>query len=370
MLKKHKPTLLIFPINIDSAKPIIRFASMVGIRVIGATSINNYMAREDGVPCINLPYVTAADFESRLMDVLDTYAIDRIWTPHHAVWSYLSTASKGNPRLNEALCGDHPFISNWNLFNESDEWGKRMQCDRFAEQAAPVDSVIQPALSAVAYASIHRGFLRIPGESDLDKLEALCAIARTAPEGDVVEIGSLYGRSAYALGRLAGAYGIGSCISIDPWSMASGEDQGEQAQILRLGLPFIDYEHIFAEFLATAAEVPGMSYIRLPSKLAILEYSEFARHRLLAAPELPPVSVLGKISILHIDGNHRLDEVRRDIATWTPRVADGGWVLVDDYEWSFGDGPKIAGDELLQSEMFDYAFCASDTLFLRRRVDK
>lgn len=369
MLKKHKPTLLIFPINIASAKPIIRFASMMGIRVVGATSINNYMAPNDGVPCINLPYVTAADFESRLMEVLETYSIDLIWTPHHAVWSYLSSASKDNPRLNEVLCGDHPFTSNWNLFRESDEWGRRMQCDRFAEQVAPVNSALRPSLSAVEYASIHRGFLRIPGETDLDKLETLCAIARIAPEGDVVEIGSLYGRSAYALGRLAGAYGIGSCIAIDPWAMASAEDQGEQAQILRLGLPFIDLEHVFAEFLATAAEVPGMSYIRLPSDIAIREYSECARRRLLAASELPPISVKGKISILHIDGNHRLDEVRRDLVTWIPRVVSGGWVLVDDYVWSFGDGPKIAGDELLKSEMFDCSFCAGDTLFLRIRAD-
>lgn len=339
---------------------------MLGIRVLGATSVQTQATIAEVDVMLHLPYVGAADFESRLMEVIEKYSIDLIWTPHHAVWSYLKTISETNPRLNKALCGGHPFVYNWALFEASSKWGSSMYCDSFIDQVVLNNSSVRPPLSITAYSSIHRGFLRIPGESDVEKLYTLCTIFRDAPDGDVVEIGSLYGRSAYALGRLASAYQIGSCVCIDPWSIAHGADQGATASLLNYGLPYIDCEHIFREFLATAAEVPGMSYIRLPSEIAIFEYKDCARRGFLASSELAPIPINGSIAVLHIDGNHKLDEVMRDIEIWIPLVGPGGWVLIDDYVWSFGNGPKLAGDELIESGMFDVSFCASDTLFLRR----
>jgi hypothetical protein len=362
----YSKSLLIFPINIDSAETVVRHARMLGMRVLGASSIHTQATMVDIDATFYLPHIGAADFCQQLLEALETHSIDLIWTPHHAVWSFLKTLAKSNSQLQGALCGDHPFVQNWTVFGISKEWGSLMQSDVFIETVIPTRPKIRHPLSITAYSSIHRGFLRIPGETDLEKLCVLCSIFRAAPVGDVVEIGSLYGRSAYALGRLASGHRIGTCICIDPWSMTNGADQGAQASLLEHGLPYIDYEHIFAEFLATASEVPGMSYIRLPSMLAIHEYNRCARLGILDAPELSPVPITGSISVLHIDGNHRLDEVRSDIETWVPLVVPGGWVLIDDYQWSFGDGPQVAGDELVRSGLFDLSFCASDTLFLRR----
>jgi hypothetical protein len=109
-----------------------------------------------------------------------------------------------------------------------------------------------------------------------------------------------------------------------------------------------------------------MGYIRQPSLDAIGEYREAVRQQVLHCPELTPVPVCGRIALLHIDGNHRYDQVVQDIQTWAPYLMPGGWLLLDDYVWSFGDGPQMAGDELLQSGAYDSAFVASDTLFLRR----
>ena len=69
---------------------------------------------------------------------------------------------------------------------------------------------------------------------------------------------------------------------------------------------------------------------------------------------------------MHIDANHRYDHVRRDIEIWSPYLAAGGWLLLDDYVWAFGDGPQRVGDELLGSPLYDSAFVSGDTLFLRR----
>lgn len=241
-----------------------------------------------------------------------------------------------------------------------------MRSDSLADTLAPEYCSVAPPLSTIEYTSIHRGFLRIPGESDVEKLYALCAIARVAPPGDVVEIGSLYGRSAYALGRLSNAHKIGSVLCIDPWSFDAVTDQGVQASILKSGVKFIDLERVFVEFLATATEVPGMAYIRKPSLSAEEDYRAAAACGTLHPAELPPVTVCGHISLLHVDGNHRYDQVLQDIETWSPYLADGGWLLLDDYVWAFGDGPKMAGDQLLDSGDFDQAFTCSDTLFLRK----
>ncbi|MDD3676282.1 class I SAM-dependent methyltransferase [Thauera propionica] len=357
------PTLLVFPINVDSAIPITRTAKMLGFRIIGASSVLPHSQLPELDTCIHLPFITESTFNRSFATALRQHRVTYVLAPHHGVWSHLETLSQTFPFI---LCGEHPFEQNWNNFQASREWGVNMHRDVFASLVAPAGSQAAWPLSMAEYASIHRGFLRIPGESDVEKLEALCAIARLVPPGDVVEIGSLYGRSAYALGRLAHAHGIGSTLCIDPWRTDALIDQGHQASIINQGIRRIDLERVFQEFLSTAAEVPGMSYIRKPSCEALEDYVAAGACGSLRAPELPDVSIRGRISLLHIDGNHRYDEVLRDIQTWTPLLAEGGWLLLDDYVWAFGDGPKIAGDKLLATSGFDLSFTCSDTLFLRK----
>lgn len=112
----------------------------------------------------------------------------------------------------------------------------------------------------------------------------------------------------------------------------------------------------------------NVGYIRETSETAIKMYTEFAKSGTLPSNELNEISLTGSIAMLHIDGNHRYDHVCRDIHLWAPLVVPGGWVLLDDYVWAFGDGPKRAGDELLSTGNYDVAFTMSDTLFLRRSL--
>ena len=71
---------------------------------------------------------------------------------------------------------------------------------------------------------MYKPVINRPGMCSEEKIFALAATARLAPRGDVVELGSWWGKSAVALGWLARRYRIGSLLCVDPW------DLGEAAQ--------------------------------------------------------------------------------------------------------------------------------------------
>jgi hypothetical protein len=78
----------------------------------------------------------------------------------------------------------------------------------------------------------------------------------------------------------------------------------------------------------------------------------------------------GRIALLHIDGNHDAASAEEDVSLWSPLVAPGGWVAIDDYTWRYGDGPKLAGDALLARWGDDVAcaYVAGGCLFVQRAL--
>lgn len=365
-----KPTLLIFPAVIDGVENIAKTAHQLGFSVIGASSVPLDSPSQYFEKTISLPYITDAAFDGNFDNALESHGITHIHAPHHGVWAHFKNLLTKNNKNNSVnyrftLCNEHPFQNYWNEFEPHLMWADKALQDHLAPSIDGVQAA--PAMGRLQYAALHRGFLRVPGESDSEKLTAMSAIARLLPAGDVVEIGSLFGRSAYALARLAQHYRVGSTICVDPWRMEQIVDQGAAAQGLFDSRSLIDLDRVFAEFCATASEVGSMGYIRAPSVQAIETYLDAIPGQRLHSPDLGDVPVTGKIALLHIDGNHRYDHVVQDIETWSPHLIPGGWLLLDDYVWAFGDGPQRAGDELLRTGDYDQAFVASDTLFLRRR---
>ncbi|MCB1886723.1 MAG: class I SAM-dependent methyltransferase [Rhodocyclaceae bacterium] len=357
--------LLVFPATMDSAIPFVRTARSLGFEIVGASSVSTAPAIDELDDRVHLPFVSEAGFDHAFEAALSTHRITHVLAPHHVVWSHLNGLRR---RLAAPffLCSPHPFAGHWAAFSPSLEWAARQAPDAFPRSLAQSPRGLAPALTESQLAGLHRSFLHTPGETDEDKLAALYTISRLAPAGDVVEIGSLYGRSAQALSWLAGHYRIGATLCVDPWTVSEKSDQGPAARLVNEEAAHLDFEQIFRNFLATAASTPGTSYIRALSDDAIARYRESADSGSLHADGLDPVPVTGRIALLHIDGNHRYDCVRADIRNWTPHLADYGWLMLDDYVWSFGDGPRRAGDELLSGGDFDYAFVLSDTLFLRR----
>lgn len=359
-------TLLVFPAGVDGAKEYLHIARQLGVRTVAASSVPLAPDVADGDVSIHLPYVTDPAFRSALRTALAQYRVTHVYAPHHAVWSILKwwQAQPDAPAF--TLCGNHAHAEHWERFSTHLKWAASMGRDSLADA---IGSSPAPALDDLNHAALCQGFLRVPGECDLDKLRSLCAIARHLPRGEVVEIGTLYGRSAYALARLARHYRIGSTICIDPWRSGEIEAQGPSARSADRGdgRPS-GLERIFLQFQTMAMEMPGLGYLRATSANAVPLYQEAAERGMLESPGLDAVPVTGRMALLHIDGNHRYDHVVQDIALWSYHLAPGGWLLLDDYCWAFGDGPRRAGDELLMTGDYDTAFVAADTLFLRRTM--
>lgn len=360
------PRLLVFPSGIDSALVFARNAQSLGFEVLGASSVPAPCSIPNLVAHFHLPFVSHPGFDDAFEAALQHHRITHVHAPHPAVWWHLKTLAQraGTPFL---LCEPHPFESHWVDFLPSLRWAEQQDHEHLVNALPTPPHGVSPALNVHQLAGLHRTFLHTPGETDEDKLSGLGMIARLAPKGDVVEIGSLFGRSAQALAWLAAHHQIGSTICVDPWNPDQTSDQGASAKIVLDSANQIDMEKVFRSFLAAVAMQGNASYIRAPSSQAIHTYIQAAQVGRLTSAALDPVAVKGQIALLHIDGNHRYDHVCADIRHWAPFLAPYGWLMLDDYVWSFGDGPQRAGDELLGSGEYDHAFVLSDTLFLRRR---
>lgn len=363
----NKLSLLVFPAVIDGSEEYLRIAKDLGIYTIAASSVPIEHDIEFADEFIYLPFITDSCFYEEFINIVYSKKITHIYAPHQGVWLFLRKLQKIPNVPNFKLCSTHKYEENWIKFQKNLVWAEKISNNQFLSS---IDKPLFPKLSLVQYAALSRRFLRIPGECDLDKLEALCAIARILPSGDIIEIGSLFGRSAYALARLAQHYKIGSTISIDPWRKSEIEDQGPAANILRTSQNRNDPEKIFMNFQAEATDITGLSYIRETSVNAVSFYKEAISQKTLNASGLDAVPVCGRVALLHIDGNHRYDHVMQDISNWASFVVPGGWILIDDYIWAFGNGPKIAGDELIMKQNceFDLSFVAGDTLFIRKSI--
>jgi hypothetical protein len=361
-------TLLVFPVDVDSVMPIVRTARMLGMRVVAASSVMPLQPVDGCDASIHLPYVSDDGFDDALRAAMHTHGVTHLVTMHVGVWAHLARLAEMDAMIRAAFRGAHPVQQQWQVFAPSLSWARRQRADHVASSLPAPDGKVAPPLSVAEYASLHRGFLRTYGQCDVTKLEALCALARVTPPGDVVELGVFYGRSAYALARLAHAHGLGSTVCVDSWGRARITDQGAAAGVLNATQSAYDQEHVFEEFLALASEVPNMSYIREEAVDAARSYQAAGRRGLLTVPELREVSLTGAVSLLHVDANHRYDQVRRDVDAWEPLVMPGGWIVFDDYQWAFGDGPTRVGDELLETGHFDCAFAWSDSLFMRKRT--
>ncbi|MCU7883463.1 MAG: class I SAM-dependent methyltransferase [Candidatus Thiodiazotropha sp. (ex Lucinoma annulata)] len=361
-------SLLVFPVDMDAAKHFISVSQSLGVNIIGASSVASPNITVDLDHFTHMPYITDPAFTAALKAAVEDYSVTHIYTPHPGVWAHLKYLQTQQPdHYSFKLCHPSPVQTIWDDTVSSYEWAENMALDVFLNMLESYPgSTLKPRLTRGRYISLHKQFFRIPGESDINKLTALAHISRTLPQGDLIEIGSFCGRSAFAIAWLAKQYEIGNLISIDPWSSQKIEQQGQQAEILNRRIGVIDFDKIFLVYISNMLLLDNVGYIREISSKAINQYKQTAQQGILNSSELSPISVSGAISLLHIDGNHHYTHVCQDIDAWAPYVMPGGWILLDDYVWAFGDGPKRAGDELLASRNFDLAFSMGDTLYLRK----
>jgi hypothetical protein len=193
----------------------------------------------------------------------------------------------------------------------------------------------------MSYGRHARGWLRFPDGFLLFRL------AKARPlDGEIVEIGSAWGRSTICLGAGARSSARERVSAIDPHT-------GDSWFLQDIGAGRIDS---FAEFSANI-ERAGLSDWVEP----IVKTSEAAAQEFPQAP----------IRLLFVDGLHTLEGVERDIADWVPRVRNGGVIVFDDYDnTADGVGVRMAVDRLLASGLVEPTLRRGFNLVWTRRTER
>jgi hypothetical protein len=331
---------LVFPVSTPDGRSYLKQALERGEPVVAA-SCDVSDPTNGAVPWARLPLVSEDAFLDAFVDLVRSHDITRIHASAHVVHAALR-----------------------NVLREHDLGPLRI-INRSA-----LELEFEPGLPFLA--GVIRLAFDLFGESYDDKLAALLACLLDAPEGDIVEIGSLFGRSASVLlaGRSLGAAARNMFV-FDPWCSDAGaqHDMPVALQQYTRSAGLERVAHAFEATFAALAPAGAMTVYRTPSVAGHAVYrgeADGEAFRLLKPAKASQPA--GRIALLHIDGNHDRSAAAEDVMLWSPHVARGGWVVIDDYNWRYGDGPKEAGDALLRlwGEKAARAFVAGDCLFIQR----
>lgn len=358
----NKP-ILIFPAGMPRSLDYLERCKRDGQAVIGSSSLAYDVSKAHYPAWAFLPYVNDPGFQQALQKLIVQQDIAGIYTPNPVVWSY----------LNELLKEMHTPVRLVNASPVHDEMsGYRAATAHAIKTLAtplPLASHVdcKTALSELQLAALFRHGNVIPGMCDDEKISALHDIARYSVQGDVVEIGSAWGKSAFILARLARLYDIGKTLCIDPWQ-SDYVVQNDDGGLVDSCIHHYDYDEALRVFEMSLLPYSNgdINYLRLPSTEAARHY---AAQRVVSTASFGDTIYSGKIALLHVDGNHSYEAARDDVHTWSGHVVPGGWIIIDDYVWPYGDGPQRAGDEFLSKNQtrISSAFVMGTALFLQLR---
>lgn len=330
---------LVFPSSVPAARDYAQDAQDRGEAVVGASSLASDPYAAAFPHWEHLPSIYAEDFSRHLSNLVERFGITRILCPVASVHGFLQRLSaEGN--LPVKLVGLMPI---------------RREARRVAAIMAEADAA-KTLIAAIAedgsplsrheVAAVLNQSQAIYGESEPVKVAAMMAVFADMPCGDVVEIGALCGRTAYVLAHMARRHAIGNVLIVDPWDSEHAIQHDSPVSLLDLidaWPPGSAFESFILSLLPLVGGI-GFGYLPLPSADA---YGRWAAERRVASAEFGAVDYDGDIAVLHIDGNHDLAAVGQDCALWLPHVLPGGWLILDDYVWLHGDGPRLVGDALL-----------------------
>ena len=355
-----KPTL-IFPAGMPRSLDYLAKCMRQGQPVIGSSSLAYDVSREKYPAWSYLPYITEPEFNDALRAIILEFNIGDIYSPNPVAWNYLRRVLKDiNPDI--ALVNDSPVNDELSGYRAASGHARHV-----LEQPLPLASCLaaKSSISELEIATLFRHGNVISGMCDDEKISALCEIARYSTVGDVVEIGSWWGKSAFILSRLARCYGIGKTLCIDPWS-SEHLIQNDEGGLVDSGIAQYDCDEALRVFEMNLLpyNANDINYLRMPSTAGAKHYRE---HKKATTDSFGTTDYCGQIAILHIDGNHGYEAAKADVRAWTDYVVAGGWIVIDDYIWPYGNGPQRAGDEYLLENRarISSAFVMGSALFLQ-----
>lgn len=351
---------LVFPAVNAAALDYLQAARSRGERVVCAASVANEDIAAAAGELHRLPAIHDADFAAQFFALADAQSVARVLCPVSTVHAFMTRfLAQRRPELE--LIGESPVQQQIAAHRALMARAQRLMplVERCAEGA--------PALSLHEVAGVLRQASLIYGESNDDKLAAMVGIFARAPHGDVVEIGSLMGRSAFVLLYLAWRHRVGPLLTVDPWAAAECV-QRDSPEALQHVTDEWDYEVLSEGFMVNLVpcRADDHAHLRMPSQAG---FAVYAGGEPIHSPLGKPVAYSGTIAVIHIDGNHDYAAVKQDCDLWLDRLAPGGWLILDDYVWAHGDGPQRVGDALLRDrpERIECAFCCGKALFVKLR---
>jgi hypothetical protein len=351
-------TTLVFPAVGESAFRYLRRAVAHGERVIGAASVavsdfDSAWGRLQHLPSIHEP-----NFEGEFVSLLEQHGIKRVYCPVSSVHDHVR-------RLIQTRSCSVELVGMSPIREQMSEHYNLMRRARAAHGFASVCSGMDSVVAPIEVAGVLRQAGLIYGESNDDKLAAVIGVFASAPQGDVVEVGSLMGRSAFVLRYLSWRYAIGAVLTVDPWS-AGEAVQHQSPKGFQSLVDEWDFEVLAEGFFVNMIPLcsDNHAHLRMTSERG---HDVYTRERAATALNGKQVGFLGGISVLHIDGNHDFDAVRLDCELWLPHLQPHGWLVLDDYIWAHGDGPYRVGNSILEklAQQIDCSFVAGKALFVR-----
>jgi hypothetical protein len=354
---------LIFPCCVPAGLLYAEEAERRGEQVVAASSLRYDETAAKFATWFYLPSVHDADFAQRLDEAIAQYDIGRVYCPVLTAYDLLLRWT-AEGRFSLPIINGVPY-------------GRHLSEHRNLMEAAALRLAFirelsggQSPLSLVDVAATMRQSLGVFGESDETKIAAMMAIFADAPKGDVVEIGVLAGRSACVLTLMAQRHVTGAMLAVDPWSTRQAVQRDSAQGFQRMHATWssaMPIEPLFESFIVSLLPIVRsgeFNYLAIPSAQA---HTEWSRQKKVESSHFGAVRYRGSISVLHIDGNHDYAAVREDCGLWLPHLMCGGWLILDDYVWLHGDGPRRMGDLLLAERADDVqrAFVCGKALFVK-----
>lgn len=353
--------LLIFPGGMPRALAFRKQCELTGVETVGASSLAYDPAASQYAQWRFLPYVVSHDFPNALVDLIRACGITGIYTANPVVWDQLSMLL---PKIAPDVRVVNPAPA---AAEEAPYFEAKAAAQEMIGSPLPLATAtrLRPAAAPLELAGILKMVDAVPGMCDNLKTAALCEVIRSAPDGDVVEIGTWWGKSALLLGLLARRYRVGPLLCVDPWS--DGHLLQHDSLLVDGSSQRLSAQRAFEVFAMNLLPVAcgTINFLRKPSVEAAASY---ARVPVVENPGFGRTQYAGSISILHIDGNHDLAAVQADIDAWGPFLNPaGGWVIFDDYRWPYGNGPRVVADRFcsVHQSSIASAFAIGGALFVQ-----
>ncbi len=355
-------TTLIFPAGMPRAIAFLGDCLLQKKQVVGASSLLQDPSRAQFPDWAYLPYINDVNFANALIQIIAQKNVTEIYTANPVVWGILK---KQLPKIasHVHLLGEAPADEMLASYRSSKSIAEMLWSQR---DFLAMDDPAQSRMRAEEFTALVRHADAIPGMCDHQKLLALSEIFRMAPPGDIVEIGSWWGKSAFILMFLARRYLIGKLLCVDPWSDAHLVQDDQLVDDASAEISAEEAHQVFiANLLPYSIGSSGnINFLRMPSVDGAAFYRENAKVNTRPFGE---TQYAGKISVLHIDGNHALAAVKEDTEAWAGLVVASGWIVFDDYKWAYGDGPKVVADAFVQKNIkkIACAFFTGGALFVQ-----